>query len=230
MEDDLADMIRAMDRAGVDKACLFHIFYGDAARGNDAVAAAVAAYPDRFIGFAFVTPHYPEEMIPELERAFGSLGLRGLKIYPPYAHKPATDPVWQPALEWANERGIVILSHTSAGDAQCGPLLFVELAEKYPAVSWVLGHSGVTPEGREEAIRAAQQTANIYLEICSSWRNPGSIERLVEGAGADRVVYGSDMPLLDPRIQIARIRTSSLDEEAQRLVLGGNAARILGLG
>jgi len=229
MDGDLAGMIRAMDLAGVDRSCIFNIFYGDARRGNEAVARAVAQYPDRFIGFAFVTPHYPEEMRPELGRAVDTLGLKGLKIYPPYFNRPVTDEVWAPAFEFCQERGLPILSHSWGGDAYCRPTLFAELAERYPAVSWVLGHAGGGPEGWEEAIEAARRVPNLFLEICGSARTPGSIERLVEGAGEDRVLFGSDNPLLDPRIQLGRIITSTLSESAKRQVMGGNAARILGL-
>jgi len=229
MDANLAGMVRAMDLAGVDQACIFNIFYGEANLCNDAVAEAVAQYPDRFLGFAFVTPHYPEEMVPELNRAFDTLGMKGLKIYPPYFNQPVTDEVWAPVFEFCNARGIPVISHSWGGDAHCGPKLFAELAGRYPQVPFVLGHAGGGPEGWQEAIEAAQKAPNVYLEICGSARNPGSIELLVEGAGEDRVLFGSDNPLLDPRIQLGRIVTSTISETAKRKVLGENAARILGL-
>ena len=71
-DDDPELYLRMMDAAGVDKACINCIFHSDARRGNDIVADYVGRHPERFIGVAFVTPHYPEEAIGELERAFGS--------------------------------------------------------------------------------------------------------------------------------------------------------------
>ena len=227
MAGELAGMIRAMDLAGVDQACLFNIFFGEASRCNDAVAEAVAQYPDRFLGFAFVTPHYPEEMVPELTRAFDQLGMKGLKIYPPYFPKPVTDAVWAPAFEFCQDRGIPVISHSWGGDEHCGPLLFAKLGQRYPHIHWVLGHAGGGPEGWPEALEAARQVPNLSLEICGSARNPGSIELLVEGAGEDRVLFGSDNPLMDPCIQLGRVVTSRISETAKRKVLGENAARIL---
>ena len=55
------------------------------------------------------------------------------------------------------------------------------------------------------------------------------MEFLVEGAGEDRVLYGSDMPLIEPRHQIAKITTADLSDETKRKILGLNAIRILGL-
>ena len=53
------------------------------------------------------------------------------------------------------------------------------------------------------------------------------IEYLVEHAGADKVLYGSDQPLMDPRCQIGKIITARINDDDKRKVLGGNAARLL---
>jgi predicted TIM-barrel fold metal-dependent hydrolase len=82
---------------------------------------------------------------------------------------------------------------------------------------------------RAMAIEAAQNNANVYLETCSTFRTPGAIEELVNGAGADRVLYGSDVPLMDHRPQVGKIVTADISDDAKRLVLGENARRILKL-
>ena len=83
--------------------------------------------------------------------------------------------------------------------------------------------------GRVEAVEAAKKVSNIYLETATSWGGNGAIEFLVNGAGQDRVLFGSDMPLMDARYQIGRIATSGISDDAKSAVLGGNAVRLLGL-
>jgi predicted TIM-barrel fold metal-dependent hydrolase len=83
--------------------------------------------------------------------------------------------------------------------------------------------------GQQEAVAAAQECPNIYLETCSSFSEHGAMEFLVNGAGEDRVVFGSDMPLIEPRHQIAKITTANLSDEAKSKVLGLNAIKLLGL-
>ena len=51
----------------------------------------------------------------------------------------------------------------------------------------------------------------------------------MEGAGEDRVLYGSDMLLMDARLQVGRIVTADISAEAKRKVLGLNAIELLGL-
>jgi predicted TIM-barrel fold metal-dependent hydrolase len=46
------------------------------------------------------------------------------------------------------------------------------------------------------------------------------------GAGADRVLSGSDIPFVDPRGQLGRVAFARLPDDALRLVLGANARRL----
>jgi len=226
-KDGIAWVLRAMDRAGVDQQCLFTIFHGDARKCNRDTHEFVRTHPDRFIGFAFATPLYPEECRDALVEAIDEFGFKAIKIYPPYARIPVTDVRWEPIFTFAQERGLPVLSHTSAEDPLCGVHLFPEVAKRYPAVSWILGHAGGSYEGRAAACRSAQAAPNIYLEICGSNRDPGSIEQLVAGAGAERVLLGSDNPLIDPRIHLGRVLLADLTNAQKRLILGENAARLL---
>ena len=228
MDDDPERFVRIMDAAGVDRACVFCIWYGDARRANDMTARLVATHPGRFIGAAYVTPNYPEEMLPELERAFYMPGMKYVKLYPAYhAGRVIDDPVFFPVFEWADARGLAVMSHHNDWPQ---PLRYVGLAKRYPNVRWVIAHAGNGPMAQEDAVRAAKSADNVYLEASTSWGDHGTIKFLVEGAGEDRVLFGSDMPEQDARYQVGRVATADISDEAKRKVLGLNAIEVLGLG
>lgn len=232
MHDAPEPYVRIMDIAGVDVAPVSCIFFGTARQCNDAVERFVALNPDRFFGVVHVTPRYPDEAMSELERVFKLPEFKMLKLYPDYLGKPIDDPSYFPIFEWCDENNIVVKSHssyTSDGDILTSPSLFIPLAERYANIRWVLGHSGNAMAGQIQAVEAAQSSRNIWLETCTSHGEHGTIEYLVEGAGADRVLYGSDMPLMDARFQIARIATADMDDETKRQVLGLNAMELLGI-
>ena len=232
MHDAPEPYVRIMDQAGVDVAPVSCIFFDTARRCNEAVARFVALNPDRFFGVAHVTPRYPDEAMSELERVFKLPEFKMLKLYPDYLGAPIDDPSYFPIFEWCDENRIVVKSHSSfndEGDVLTAPIRFIKLAESYPNIRWVLGHSGNAMAGQMQAVEAAQSSRNIWLETCTSHGEHGTIEFLVEGAGGDRVLYGSDMPLMDARQQIGRIATADFDDETKRRVLGMNAIELLGL-
>jgi len=228
MIDSAEMMLRAMDAAGIDIGCLFHIFYPDGTTSNDINARFIARHPDRFVGFAYVSPTLPAGMVAELRRAIDELGFVAIKLYPPYTPWPFNDARWFPIYEFANERGLTIIFHTDAFPTN-RPRFLADIAPQFPRANFVAGHSGNLPEAREEAIAAARAHPNVYLETCSTYRTPGVVEQLVNEAGADRVLFRSDIPLMDPRSQLGKIITADISDDAKRLVLGGNAARLLNI-
>ena len=228
MDDDPAAMLQAMDAVGIDQSCVFNIFHADGTTANDSTAQFVEQHPDRFIGFAYVSPLMPRRMMPELERAVDQLGLQAIKLYPPYTLFPLDNPIWDPIYDFAHQRGLVIIIHTGT-EPTAHPRFLSQVAPRYPGAIFVAGHAGNVEPFRSQAIRAAQECPNVYLETCSSFRSPGVIEELVQNAGADRVLFGSDTPLMDPRSQIGKIITAAISDEAKRLILGENARRLLGL-
>ena len=226
--DDPDEMLRAMDAVGIDKSCVFNVFHPDGRTGNDQTARFVDRHPDRFIGFAYVSPLMPDRMAPELERAIDRLGMRAIKIYPPYTPFPLDHPIWDPIYDFAHQRGLPIITHTGI-EPTAAPRFLSQVAPRFPGASFVAGHSGNVEPHRSQAIQAARSYPNVYLETCSTFRSPGVIEELVQKAGAERVLFGSDTPLMDPRSQIGKILTAAISDQAKRQILGENACQLLGI-
>ena len=79
----------------------------------------------------------------------------------------------------------------------------------------------------EDAILVAKWFENIILE--TSFRDPRDIARAVRKVGADRVIYGSDMPFGIPEVEMLKVKVCDISEEEKKMVLGRNVARILGM-
>jgi predicted TIM-barrel fold metal-dependent hydrolase len=138
------------------------------------------------------------------------------------------DQIWDPVYQLANDRELAVISHTGSEET-CWPILVENIARRFPKANFVIGHSGNAEPHRTQAIEAANRFPNVYLETCSTFREPSVIERLVREAGADRVLFGSDVPLMDPRTQLGKIITADIADDEKRLVLGENAKRLLKL-
>jgi predicted TIM-barrel fold metal-dependent hydrolase len=78
-----------------------------------------------------------------------------------------------------------------------------------------------------KAAEVAKKRANVYVEITYTALTNGVVEYLVAEAGADKVLYGSDMPMRDPAPQLAWVCYAKIPEADKRKILGGNAKRLL---
>jgi predicted TIM-barrel fold metal-dependent hydrolase len=150
----LADLgtlrLQDMDMAGIDLRVISDIGSnivsrpGDegvqlAREANDQLAAAIAAHPDRFAGFASLPMTEPEAAAEELERAVRSLGLKGAMIHGVTEGRFLDDPAFLPVLERAAALAVPIYLHPAFPPA---PVRDVYYAGLDPAVSFVLATSG----------------------------------------------------------------------------------------
>jgi len=224
------DTVETMDRLGIDKLCLspFLGCFCDFRRGNDALGEALRQYPDRLIGQFTVNPHYADEIAAELERCQSEYGVRMLKIHPFCHEYPADGEGYRPLWAFANDHRLVVLSHTWESDKNCGPGMFGKIAADYPGAKIILAHAGGTQEGCRQTIEVVQAHDNLYLDTATSQLHIGMIERFVREVGAERVLFGSDIPLLDPAAQLGRIAFAKIKEEEKEMMLGLNAKRLLG--
>jgi uncharacterized protein len=226
-----ADMVHAMDRLGIRACIAAHhaAILPDYRFGNDEVLRAMEAYPGRIYGYATVNPNYPErEVVEEVERCIAA-GMVGVKIHPDLHQCPVDSEKYRAVWEFANERALPLLSHTGTGGMN--PVrTFGTLAEKYPNVKILLGHAGFGSAGADQSIEVAREHPNVYPEITGSTVVYGTLERMVRALGADRVIFGTDLPFLDARPQVGRVAFAKISDDEKRQVFGLNASKLFGIG
>lgn len=223
-------MLRVMDRCGVRMAVLSPTLAigPDAAAGNAQMLELVRRFPSRFAGYAVFNPHH-RGSAEDVAAALRQPGVVGIKIHPDVHACAVGDPRYGPAWELAQRLGVPVLTHTFAGSPFCDPADFDAVAKAWPGANVILGHAGVTGPGHLRAIAVAQRHPNLYLEICGSYTTGHWIRRMVAEVGAERVLYGSDFPFIELRYALGRVVFAGLDDQELRLVLGGNARRLLRL-
>jgi predicted TIM-barrel fold metal-dependent hydrolase len=201
---------------------------------NEEVAALCQGI-DRLIPFCSINPALVGDLAGELVRLVTTMGFRGVKLYPTYQYFYANDSRLYPLYARAQELRIPVMLHTGTsifrgarlkyGD----PLTIDDVAVDFPELTLLMAHSG-RGFWYEQAYFLARLHANVYMEI--SGLPP---QRLLDyfpelERVADKVIFGSDWPGM-PHIKrnIDLIRALPLSQEAKFKILGGNAARILGL-
>ncbi len=230
---DAGSIVEVMDRCGVRATAISGMLSicPDYRAGNEMVAEAAHTFPGRFIGYVTVNPNYPAaEIEAELKHWFThSSWMRGIKIHPSNHHYPVDGPAYGPAFEAARRYQVPVLSHTWGEGEECtlcSPVMFCRLAQEYPEVDFILGHSGGTPAGYRCAVSSAKAYKNIYLETCGSFQAFGLVEYLVEQVGSERVLFGSDVCYLAQTAELGRVVYAKISCEDKRKILGLNAAKL----
>jgi uncharacterized protein len=210
--------LRHMAEVGIDRTVIFPINNQEFGRANREIAEIAKRYPDKFIGFAKHDPQTEGGRIAEMLRAeVKTFGLRGLKL-----HRLPTREV----MDVVKELGIPILYHPEK------VANYHMIAGEYPEVPLIMAHLGnfgsqIWTE-HYEAIAVAKRYPNVYLET-SSVVFFKFLEMAAREAGAGKLIFGSDGPELDSRVELYKIKLLKLPPADEAKVLGGNVAKLLRL-
>jgi predicted TIM-barrel fold metal-dependent hydrolase len=221
------ETLDAADEAGIDKLCVCAVeslFY-DMESGNESVYRIMKKYPTRVIGFASIpSPHFGKKGIEHLQRAVEVHGIKGIGELETNPSYQIDIPQWIAILEKAAQLKVPVLVHAPPGPC-------VRAAERVPEATLLLAHigtgHGLTVTEWIDSIELVKKHPNIYIETCTSITSYGQIEMAVRELGADRVVFGTDSPMLDPAVQKAKITGGDIPADAQAKILGQNMAKIL---
>jgi predicted TIM-barrel fold metal-dependent hydrolase len=208
-------ILRHAEEAGIDTTIIFPIENPSYQKANEEIARIVAKYPGRFIGFAKHDPVGEAGKIGQLlTREVRDLGLKGLKL-----HKPPT----REMLDVVAELKIPVLFHPPrVAD-------FHMIASAYPQINFIMAHLGsFSSQNWSEhlaAIDVAKRYPNVYLETSSVilWRYLELAAREIP----DKLIFGSDGPDGDSRVEIHKIHLLKLSDDVKRKVLGDTVRRIL---
>lgn len=77
------------------------------------------------------------------------------------------------------------------------------------------------------AIAAMKKYPNVFAELTLTPVPLGVIEYMVAAVGDDRLLYGSDLPMRDPRQQLGWVVFSNLPLESKKRILGENAYKVV---
>ena len=203
------------------------------AEANDYMAQAMTKYPERLIGFATVNPSHGDEGLEELDRAVNDLGLQGLKLHPaPQGFAISNRKQMDPLFERVSQLGIPVILHSgrSLGGIPYVILNLFELkalADAFPRATIILAHMGWGGRDSIGVDVLARECPNVWFDT-SGVNDEKLLRQVVEQAGADRVMYGSDFPRLHPQVEMLKVQMAELDEGEEKKVMGESAAKLFG--
>ncbi len=202
---------------------------------NDGLLDKTAAHP-QLLPCPLMDPRLGDAGIAAM-RDYVERGARGIKLMGVIHEYNVDDPMVIPFVEAARDLGIVVSIHS--GRDNCSAERVGRVAEQVPDVPIIMDHMGF-PDGFDVALAVCKQCPDVYLgttilRFHKLWANnpeeavPYEVKRAVDELGAERVVFGSNLPEYRP-IQVKRaIQRLALGDEAEALIFGANLGRIYGM-
>ncbi|HEY5753930.1 MAG TPA: amidohydrolase family protein [Chthoniobacterales bacterium] len=246
---DVPRLLADMDRAGIEK-CVMLGWYWEHQETCDLqngwFIEWVRQHPDRLLGFATVQLGAGPKTLDQLQRALDA-GLCGIgELFPQVQRFTFEDDVWSQLVGIAVERDVPINLHVSDPLAAApsmphpAPLKdFVNLAQRFPDAKFVLAHWGGGIPFYELNPKVRALLKNIYYDTAATplLYDKRVFRSTVDLIGADRILFGTDYPLLcypaDSRETDFERQRAEAEEtltlEERELVMGGNLRRLLHL-
>lgn len=227
-------LLRTMDAYGIEQAAvssLSAVHFLNPQDGNDELATLIAPHRDRLVPFAVLRPDFAGRE-DDLRRCLCDYEMKGIVLYPNYHEFSLADPSMVSFMAFAEQYGVLVCVQAGLEDVrrQFRPYKTADvpandigdLARAWPSVSVIaFGLKFGQPEQMGEPL-----PGNLYFDT-SNYETLGELECAVKRFGSDRVLFGTNFPLFNPRANVDKIRRSALDEEQREAIARQNALRLL---
>jgi predicted TIM-barrel fold metal-dependent hydrolase len=234
------DLIESMDREGITVSVIVNYGWSThefCVETNDYILESVARYPERLVGFCAVSGYDDDASLAEIERCARG-GARGVgELRPDVQMPPSTAPAdLAPLSRILHEHNLLLLTHASEpvghlypGKGAATPEKLYAFISAFSGVPVVCAHWGgglpfytLMPE-----VRKALEDVYFDTAISPFLYRPEVYRLVRELVGADRILFGSDYPVISPSRLLREIENSGLPDEDRDMILSGNACRLL---
>jgi predicted TIM-barrel fold metal-dependent hydrolase len=235
---DAETLLSEMDRLGIERAAVAHshgLLYRDSQRANEELAEAVRGRRDRLVPVATLDPRYIDAL-GDLRRCRDGLGMKALRLAPPYHGCTLTSPevlaFGKAAIDW----GMTVVVPFRVEDVRQRHRLDVD--RNTPAddlFAFARALPGLTIVGTQYSLAADEKTVEalkaapgLHFDIARIRGSvPPHLADLVRAVGPERFLFATGMPFLTP--EVSQVRLALIDDVAAREAIGaGNFRRLFG--
>ena len=236
------DLIDSMDRDGVDVSVIVNYSWATHAlctETNDYILESISRYSKRLVGFCAVNSLVDDTSLMEIERC-SKAGIKGVgELRPDTQSLDFTGKnIIKPFADLVRKLKLIISTHASEpvghiypGKGTATPGLLANFIANLPGIPVVCAHWGgglpfyeLMPE-----VRKAMEDVYFDTAISPFLYRPEIYQHMSQIIGADRIIFGSDFPVIAQQRLLDEINAAGLSEKARDEVLAGNARRLLGI-
>lgn len=230
------DLISAMDENGVDLSVTFGFPWKNielCRQHNDYIWEQVQKYPNRLKGFCCVDI-FQTGAVQEVERCLdlGFSGVGELAIYEDGITEDALEQL-TPIFKVCQESDLPLMMHVNEpvghlypGKAPIKLVQIYDMVKRFPKNKIILAHWGGGLFFYSMLKKEVKETLkNVFFDTAASpYLYETSIyEMACQIVGSDKILFGSDYPLLKPARYFKDMRESDLPEQLMKDICGNSA-------
>jgi predicted TIM-barrel fold metal-dependent hydrolase len=240
----IENYLARMDRAGIERSLLIAVRAGDMnVRGSfeipyQRVADVCRQHPERFSGLAGIDPFRGMQGLRDLEWAVKTLGFVGAHLYPHWCELPPDDAKYYPYYAKCCELDVPIMmqvGHNLVYSRQRRlpsvgrPICLDRVAIDFPELRLIGIHIGIP--WTDEMISMCWKHENVYTagDAYAPKYWPPQFVHYANTYGREKVMFGTDWPVIDPERAVEEVRGLGFREDAHRLLMRDNALRVFKL-
>ncbi|MBN1399630.1 MAG: amidohydrolase family protein, partial [Anaerolineae bacterium] len=233
------DLLSSMNRAGISQSVIFGFAFADLGlcrAGNDYVIQAAQAHPDRLIAFAQVNPAVGRAALGEARRCLEA-GASGLGELVPDGQGFSLEDraTLDPLMDLAQALDVPIslhvnelVGHSYPGKGSQGLQEVYHLAKRSPHNRLILAHWGGGLPFFELMPEVRSTLRHVYYDTSASlYLYDDAVFRHVAGWAGDKILFGSDYPLIEQKRFLRRIQNAQVEPAALAKLLGLNILHVL---
>jgi predicted TIM-barrel fold metal-dependent hydrolase len=234
------ELVAAMDETGIDRSVVLNIGWVShelCVRTNDYILESVSRYPERLTGFCAIQPGAGEAAIAEIDRC-AEAGARGIgELRSDVQGFDMTDgETMSLVAEAALKHDLILLTHSSepvghqySGKGSITPDILYSFIAAFPNLRIVCAHWGGGLPFYALMPEVARALDNVFFDSAATvfLYKPDIFERASAIVGSNKVLFGTDYPLMDQGRVIEQVHQSRLPEEDKARILGTNAQGLL---
>jgi len=234
------ELLANMDEAGIDLSVVLNIGWVShelCVKTNDYILDSISRYPKRLIGFCAIQPKAGDVAIAELARC-AKAGAKGIgELRSDAQGFNLTDKtIMKPFVDTALKHDLIFLTHSSepvgheySGKGSITPDILYSFITTFPNLKIVCAHWGGGLPFYALMPEVAKALANVFFDTAATvfLCKPEIFEQVSHIIGSDKILFGTDYPLMHQNRVLTQIQSSQLPEEDIARILGTNAQKLL---
>ena len=234
------ELLASMDEAGIGLSVVLNVGWVShelCVKTNDYILDSLSRYPTKLIGFCAIQPRAGDAAIAELERC-AKAGAKGIgELRSDVQGFDLTDKTtMKPLVDAALKHDLIFLTHSSepvgheySGKGSITPDILYSFITAFPNSKLVCAHWGGGLPFYALMPEVAKALTDVFFDTAATvfLYKPEIFGQVSHIVGSDKILFGTDYPLMHQNRVLAQIQSSQLPEEDKARILGANAQKLL---